>query len=118
MQNQMETLLFGPHRLVRAFLPGVRERRALPEDYAGSVVSEVIEYLHKGTFVADGDKNKAAKIICKIVLGEGVGAWPQEERFFNLGRRVIPHARMVRDQLGHTLLVVGEVVGNVYIDQQ
>ena len=61
---------------------------ALPGDYEGSAASQVIGYLQSGAFAADGDKDKGAKAICEIVMGEGVSAGNEEEEewFFWVGR--------------------------------
>jgi hypothetical protein len=75
---------------------------ALPGDYEGSAASQVIGYLQSGAFAADEDKDKAAKAICEIVMGEGFSAG-NEERFFLSGREIIPHAKTVQGQLGHML---------------
>ncbi|KAJ6033327.1 hypothetical protein N7460_000756 [Penicillium canescens] len=70
---------------------------ALPGDYEASAASQVIEYLQSG---------------------EGVSARDEEERFFLLGRDMIPHAKVVQDQLGRILEAFGEVARNAYIDQK
>lgn len=50
-------------------------------------------------------------------MGEGVSA-RNEERFFLLGREMIPHAKMVQDQFSRTLEAFGNVARNMYIDQK
>ncbi|CAG8175577.1 unnamed protein product [Penicillium salamii] len=183
LRAQMETVYFGPSRLIHEFVPGMRERRfgvvvnissgaglegresmgayaaakaamdglskvlakevapfnvrlltvwlgvfdtafgtacltaekPLPGDYEGSVVAQMLEAITEGKLVADGDKEKAAKVIYEVVQGEGVGNGHGSERFLPLGRDMIPRVKLVRDQLDHSLDVFGDVAGNVYL---
>ncbi|KAJ5960501.1 uncharacterized protein N7479_007651 [Penicillium vulpinum] len=186
LRGQMETVYFGPGRLIRAIMPGMRERRfgivvnvssgaglegrermgayaaakaamdglckvlakevapfnvrlltvwlgvfntqfgtscrtpanPLPADYGGSVDTQMLDAVQAGKHVADGDKEKAAKAICEVVVGEGVGAGRENEEFLLLGRDMISRIKLVRDRLDHTLDVFGDIAGNVYIDQK
>lgn len=90
----------------------------LPEDYSQSVVSQMLEGIREGRLVLDGDKDKAAKAICEVVVGEGVGTGHESERFLPLGRDMIPRVEGVRDQLDHSLEVFKDLAGNVYVDRK
>ena len=90
----------------------------LPEDYNGSIVAQTLESIQTGKLVADGDKDKAARAIYQVVVGEGVGTGRESERFLPLGRDMIPRVELVRDQLVHSLEVFGVVAGNVYVERE
>ncbi|KXG48745.1 Short-chain dehydrogenase/reductase SDR [Penicillium griseofulvum] len=186
VRAQMETVYFGPSRLIRAIVPGMRERRfgivvnvssgaglegrermgayaaakaamdglckvlakevapfnvrfltvwlgvfntqfgagcrspvnPLPVDYVDSVATKMMDAIQSGKFVADGDKDKAAKAIYEVVVGEGVGVGRENEEFLPLGRDMIPRIELVRDRLVHTLDVFGDIAGNVYVEKE
>jgi hypothetical protein len=90
----------------------------LPEDYNDSVVAQMLDIIRTGKLVADGDKDKAAKAIYEVVVGEGVGTGRESERFLPLGRDMIPRVELVRDQLVHSLETFGNLAGNVYVDRE
>ncbi|KAJ5903053.1 Short-chain dehydrogenase/reductase SDR [Penicillium tannophilum] len=184
--GQMQTLYFGPQRLIRAVLPGMRQRRAgiivnissgaaldgydgmsayaaakaaldastrvlakevapfnirpltvwigtlntnignastiaqgpLPDDYRGSAAAQMMQMFGMGKSPANSDKEKAAKAIYEVVVGESAGAGHEEERFLALGRDMLSRLELVRDQYAHTLEVFGEVCGSVHLDPQ
>ncbi|KGO42135.1 Short-chain dehydrogenase/reductase SDR [Penicillium expansum] len=186
LRSQMETVYFGPSRLLRAVVPRMRERRfgvivnvssgaglegresmgayaaakaamdglckvlakevapfnvrlltvwlgvfntqfgtgcrspanPLPVDYSGSVAAKTLDVLLTGKLVADGDKDKAAKAMYEVVVGEGVGVGHESEGFLPLGRDMIPRVELVRDRLVHALDVFGDTAGNVYVDKE
>jgi hypothetical protein len=60
-----------------------------------------------GGMLLMGDKEKAARAIYEVVVGEGVG----------VGRDVLPRVELV-DRLDHMLEVFGEVAENVYVDSK
>jgi hypothetical protein len=90
----------------------------LAEDYSGSVVAQMLETIWTGKLVAEGDKDKAAKAIYEVLVGEGVGAGREGERFLPLGRDMIPRVELVRDQLVHSLEAFGDVAANVHVDRE
>ncbi|KAJ5236764.1 hypothetical protein N7489_006855 [Penicillium chrysogenum] len=166
LRAQMETVYFGPSRLIGAVVPGMRERQfgvvvnaamdglckvlakevapfnvriltvwlgvfntqfgsgcrspasPLPVDYVGSVAAQMIDVLLTGKLVADGDKDKAAKAMYEVVVGEGVGAGRESEGFLPLGRDMIPRVELVRDRLVHALDVFGDIAENVYVEKE
>ncbi|KAJ5978746.1 hypothetical protein N7501_002088 [Penicillium viridicatum] len=186
LRAQMETMYFGPSRLIKAVVPRMRERRfgvvvnvssgaglegresmgayaaakaamdglckvlakeiapfnvrlltvwlgvfntqfgagcrspasPLPVDYAGSVAAQMLDVLLTGKLVADGDKDKAAKAMYEVVVGEGVGAGRESEGFLPLGRDMIPRVELVRDRLVHALDVFGDIARNVYVEKE
>jgi hypothetical protein len=87
-------------------------------DYVGSVAAQMIDVLLTGKLVADGDKDKAAKAMYEVVVGEGVGAGRESEEFLPLGRDMIPRVELVRDRLVHALDVFGDIAGNVYVEKE
>jgi hypothetical protein len=78
----------------------------------------MMEAIQSGKFVADGDKDKAAKAIYEVVVGEGVGVGRENEEFLPLGRDMIPRIELVRDRLVHTLDVFGDIAGNVHVEKE
>lgn len=185
MRKQMESLYFGPCRLIRAVVPGMRERRfgvvvnmssgaglegresmgayapakaaldgmskvlakevapfnvrvltvslgtfntnmgnatilgknSMPEDYKGSVADQTMEFMSSGKFQGDGDKDKAMKAVYEVIMGVGVGAGREGERFLPLGRDLAARVKLLQDQFAHSLEVFGEVCNNVFRDK-
>lgn len=90
----------------------------LPDDYKGSVAEQMMNAIKKGKFVGDGDKDKAAKAIYDVAMGEGAGAGHEAERFLPMGRDIIPRVGLVQDQCAHALDVFADIAGNVYSDRE
>ena len=92
-------------------------KNPMPEDYMGSVADKKMEMLVGGKFAPDGDKDKAMKAVYEVVMGVGVGAGKESERFLPLGRDLAARVKLVQDQYAHSLEVFGDVCNNVYIDR-
>ncbi|KAJ5933388.1 Short-chain dehydrogenase/reductase SDR [Penicillium verhagenii] len=88
----------------------------LPGDYRGSAADQLMEAIMSGKFIGNGDKEKAAKAIYEIVVGQGAGDGYEAEQFLPLGRDMIPRVGLVRDQYSHALEVFGDVSGSVHLD--
>lgn len=86
----------------------------MPEDYKGSVTEKTINAMSSGNFNPDGDKEKAVKAIYEVVMGEGVGAGQEAERFLPLGRDLAARVKQVQDQYSHSMEVFGHICSNVY----
>lgn len=78
----------------------------------------MINAIKGGKFVGDGDKDKAAKAIFDVAIGEGAGAGHEAERFLPMGRDMIPRVSLVRDQCAHALDAFADIAGNVYTEQE
>ena len=92
-------------------------KNPMPEDYKGSVVDKTMEIISGGKFEPDGDKDKAMKAVYEVVMGVGVGAGREGERFLPLGRDLAARVKLLQDQCAHSLEVFGEVCNSVYIDK-
>lgn len=92
-------------------------KNPMPEDYKGSVADKTIELLTSGKWEPDGDKEKAVKAIYDVVMGEGVGAGREGERFLPLGRDIAARVKQVQDQFAHSMEVFGDVCNNVHRDR-
>ena len=92
-------------------------KNPMPEDYKGSVADQTMQYMASGKFAPDGDKDKAMKAVYEVVMGEGVGAGHEGERFLPLGRDIAPRVKLMQDQFAHSWEVFGDVCNNVYIDK-
>ncbi|SLM36335.1 short-chain [Lasallia pustulata] len=92
-------------------------RNPMPEDYKGPVADWTIDYIVSGKFDPDGDKEKAIKAIYEVVMGEGVGAGHEGERFLPLGRDLAARVKQTQDQYAHSMEVFGDVCNNVYKDR-
>ena len=86
----------------------------MPEDYKGSVADKSMNVMTNGSFEPDGDKEKAIKAIYEVVMGEGVGAGHQGERFLPLGRDLAKRVDQVQVQYRHSMQIFGEVCNGVY----
>jgi NAD(P)-dependent dehydrogenase (short-subunit alcohol dehydrogenase family) len=91
-------------------------KNAMPEVYKGSVVDKTMTFLTAGLFKPEGDKYKAVKAIYEVVMGEGVGAGLEAERFLPLGRDLAARVKQVQDQYTHCMEGFGDVCNNVYIE--
>lgn len=94
-----------------------RGREPIAEDYKGSVADKTLQHMHSGSFEADGDSLKAAKVIYEVAVGEGVGAGKVGEMFLPLGRDMEARVRLVRDRLDHCWEVFGDTAMNVYVEK-
>ena len=92
-------------------------KNPMPEDYKGSMVDKTMDVISSGKFEPDGDKDKAMKAVYEVVMGMGVGAGREGERFLPLGRDMAARVKLLQDQYAHCLEVFGEVCNNVYIDK-
>ncbi|KFZ03796.1 hypothetical protein V502_10652, partial [Pseudogymnoascus sp. VKM F-4520 (FW-2644)] len=81
----------------------------MPEDYKGSVAEKTINAMGSGNFHPEGDKEKAVKAIYEVVMGEGVGAGQEAERFLPLGRDLAARVKQVQDQYSHSMEVFGHI---------
>ncbi|KAL8831911.1 MAG: hypothetical protein Q9191_000590 [Dirinaria sp. TL-2023a] len=88
-----------------------------PDDYKGSVADQMVQYIASGKIPINGDKDKAMKAVYEIVIGEGVGAGREAERFLPLGTDMTARVKMVQDYLAHALEVFEHVTNNVNIDR-
>lgn len=95
----------------------VAGKEPLPDDYKGTVVANMVDFMSNGKFVADGDPVKAAKAIYEVVVGEGVGAGKEVEMFLPLGRDMEYRVKLVRDRMDHCWDVFGDVAKNVYLER-
>lgn len=91
-------------------------RNPLPEAYEGSTVDHFIGLILSRKFKANGDKDKGAKAIYKVAVGEGVGAGREEEIYLPIGRDVFPRVQLMRDRFAPSQEVFGDVCDNVYVD--
>ena len=89
----------------------------LPHDYEGSATERTIQVLRSGELPIFGDKDKAMRAVYEVVVGEGVGAGREAERFLPLGSDMTPTVKGVQEYLAHSLEVFGDVANNVDIDK-
>ncbi|KAJ9133156.1 NAD(P)-binding protein [Pleurostoma richardsiae] len=89
----------------------------MDDDYKSSVADETMKAMASSAMSPDGDKVKASKAICDVVLGEGVGAGHQGETILPLGRDMVSRCKLARDKLDHALQVFEDVATNVYIEK-
>lgn len=92
-------------------------KNPLPDDYKGSTAEQVSQLICSGKVVPNGDKDKAMKVVYEVVVGEGVGAGREAERFLPMGSDVAPRVRRVQEYLAHGLEVFGDVANNVNMDK-
>lgn len=88
-------------------------KASLDPDYQDTMVEKTIDFMDHGTFVADGDTDKAARVVYEVVVGEGVGAGHEAEMLLPLGREIQDRVKLVRDRLDHCWEVFGDVAMNV-----
>ncbi|KAI5928243.1 NAD(P)-binding protein [Camillea tinctor] len=89
----------------------------LPEEYKDTVAGHIMSYIASGKVVPNGDKDKAAKAIYQLVVGEGFGAGKEAERLLPLGSDMTTRMTLVQDQLAHAKEVFGDITNNVGIDK-
>ncbi len=92
-------------------------KNPLPKDYEGSVADMTMKYIASGKIPINGDKDKAMKATYDIVVGEGVGAGKEAERFLPLGTDMTQRVQMVQDYLKNGIEAFKDVTNNVNIDQ-
>jgi hypothetical protein len=79
-------------------------------------VARVLDFMHGGKYVADGDTSKGAKVVYDVVTGEGIGADKEKELNLPLGRDMEARVKLVRDRMDHCWEVFGDAATNVYIE--
>ncbi|KAH8882510.1 NAD(P)-binding protein [Thozetella sp. PMI_491] len=99
-----------PNALVMGSIP-------LDADYENTMVGMMTRGLGSGNFKPDGDKQKAAKAIYEVVVGEGVGKGREAERVLPLGRDVAARIKSIAEQWQNTMEAFGEVCNNVYAEK-
>jgi hypothetical protein len=82
-------------------------KRPFPEDYKDSVAAQTIDYLTSGQLVPNGDKDKAMKAVCEVVVGEGVGKGREGERLLPWGNEMVSRLEGAREYLRRGLEVLG-----------
>ncbi|KAJ9150446.1 NAD(P)-binding protein [Pleurostoma richardsiae] len=92
-------------------------KMSIDDDYRGSVADETMKSMASSAISPDGDKVKAAKAICDVVLGECVGAGHEGEPVLPLGRDMVARFKLARDKLDHALRVFEGVATSVYIEK-
>lgn len=93
-------------------------KQPLPSDYDGSAVGKVMEFMHGGNYVADGDTSKGARVVYEVVTGEGIGAGKEAELNLPLGRDMEARVKLVRDRMDRCWEVFGDAATNVYIEAE
>ena len=89
-------------------------KKPIPDDYKNTAVGQVLPYFDgRKALPPNGDKEKAMKAVYEVVVGEGVGAGREEERFLLLGSDMVARAKLARDYFEHGLEVFGEVAESV-----
>ncbi len=86
-------------------------------DYRGSVTEQMVNVLTTGQFTPDGDKDKAMRAVCDVVVGEGVGKGHEAEIVLPLGRDIARRIKEIADKWTHTMEVFGDVCNNVYLEK-
>ena len=94
----------------------VSPKNPMPDAYKGSLADKTVNAIKYG-FQPDGDTDKAVKAIYEVVVGEGVGAGHEGERFLPLGRDLAARVQQVCDQYQNSMKVFGEICNNVYIER-
>lgn len=95
----------------------IKGKEPIPDDYKDTTVGKMIEYMHGGNYVADGDPAKAANAIYEVVVGKGVGAGKETEMLMPLGREMEARVKLIRDRMDHCWEVFGDVATNVFVDR-
>lgn len=85
----------------------------LEADYRGTVLGKTMDIMDSGTFVADGDADKAARAVYEVVVGEGVGSGHEAEMLLPLGSEMRDRVQLVRDRMDHCWEVFGSVAVSV-----
>ncbi|KAI1498128.1 putative short-chain oxidoreductase [Biscogniauxia marginata] len=93
-------------------------KNPLPDDYKGSVAEQMMQYMSSGKFQANGDKDKAMKVLYQVIVGEGVGTGREAERLLPLGQDMTIRVKTVQDYLGHALEIFGEATEGVSLDKK
>ncbi|KAI0594670.1 hypothetical protein F4775DRAFT_586027 [Biscogniauxia sp. FL1348] len=92
-------------------------KNPLPEEYKGSMVDKMIQYMFKGNFPVDGDKDKAMKAVYELVVGDGFGVGHETEKLIPLGKDMTTRVEAQANYLLHSLEVFGTITNNVSIDK-
>ncbi|KAI1635086.1 hypothetical protein F4809DRAFT_468083 [Biscogniauxia mediterranea] len=88
-----------------------------PDDYKGSMAERMIQYISKGNFPVDGDKDKAMKAVYELVTGEGFSASHETGELLPLGKDMTARVEAQANYLLHSLEVFGGITNNVSIDK-
>ncbi|KAI5922645.1 hypothetical protein F4810DRAFT_245924 [Camillea tinctor] len=88
-----------------------------PDDYKGTMVEQMIQYISKGNFPVDGDKDKAMKAVYEVVVGEGFATGHEAEKLLPLGKDMTARIKSQAQSLLHSLEVFGSITNNVSIDK-
>lgn len=91
-------------------------KEPLSDDYKGSAVGKVLDFMHGGKYVADGDASKGAKVVYDVTMGEGIGAGKEGEPNLPLGRDMEARVKLVRDRMDHCWEVFGDAATNIFVD--
>jgi NAD(P)-dependent dehydrogenase (short-subunit alcohol dehydrogenase family) len=88
----------------------------IPDDYNGSMAVQMIQYVKAGIGKPNGDKDKAMRAVYDVVVGAGVGAGREAERFLPLGSDMTTRVQMVQDYLAHGIDAFKDITNNVGLD--
>lgn len=91
-------------------------KEPLSDDYKGSAVGKVLDFMHGGNYDADGDTSKGAKVVYDVTMGEGVGAGKEGEPNLPLGRDMEARVKLVRDRMDRCWEVFGDAATNVFVE--
>lgn len=92
-------------------------KNRIPDDYKDTTVGKIIDFMHDGNYVADGDPVKAGKAIYEVVVGEGMGAGKEAEMLMPLGRDMEARVKLVRDRMDHCWEAFGDIAKNVFVNR-
>ncbi|KAI1488477.1 hypothetical protein F5X96DRAFT_645348 [Biscogniauxia mediterranea] len=92
--------------------------KPLDPDYQGTITQKNMDILDSGNFAAPGDHRKAVKVICDVVMGEGVGKGRESEMMLPLGVDMAVRAIEVRDRIDHMMEVFGDICNNVNVEEE
>lgn len=89
----------------------------IPDDYNGSMAVQMIHYVKGGIGRPNGDKDKAMRVVYDVVVGAGVGAGCEAERFLPLGSDMTTRVQMVQDYLAHGIDAFKDITNSVGLDE-
>lgn len=89
----------------------------LPEDYKGTTVEKFTNFVTSGSFMPDGDPDKAMKGVYDVVVGEGVGKGHEGEIFLPLGKDMVARVDVVKGYLQSGLDAFRGLTTNVNVDK-
>jgi len=82
-------------------------KEPLPDDYKGTPCEQMVGYLMAGKVPINGDKDKAMQAVYEVVVGEGVGAGREAEKFLPLGTDMTVRVKATEAYLAHGLEIFG-----------